>query len=122
MKSHEVATVLCGMGCKTRGAAKGCSLRKPSNAADRPQSTVPTGYVLNGRSRRCAPWHRRITTTGVARLAITRLGHNAILVRLHQRLPSVASVIHASCIKVSQQARRLWFATAAIFPAEFGTS
>ena len=28
------------------------------------------GCDKNGRSRRCAPWHRRITTTGVARLAI----------------------------------------------------
>lgn len=28
------------------------------------------GCNKNWRSRRCAPWHRRITTTGVARLAI----------------------------------------------------
>jgi hypothetical protein len=27
------------------------------------------GCDKNGRSRRCTPWYRRITTTGVARLA-----------------------------------------------------
>ncbi len=34
------------------------------------KAIVPSGCIKNERLRRCTPWLRRITTTGVVRLAI----------------------------------------------------
>ena len=66
------ASVWCGRGLQAAAPAIGCCAvtcrsRTPQIAR---KANALKGCNKNWRSRRCAPWHRRITTTGVARLAI----------------------------------------------------
>ena len=65
-------SVRCGRELQAAAPAIGCCAvtcrgRTPQTAR---KANALEGCDKNRRSRCCAPWHRRITTTGVARLAI----------------------------------------------------